>query len=119
MRGFSDGRHYTEMGWDFAHQAAGDAFYVDRTRCCRNASTIVQRALTQTPGACVVQMRTFVDSGMIEAYSEGLVWFKSGSQGACEPRQLASRWRPARGEVVVGGPHSGRSELRGVVTGCR
>ena len=68
----ADGQHYTEVGWDFAHQAAGDAFFVDHTHCCHNVSAIVQRAVTQTPGA-QLHMRTFVDSGMIEAFSEGVV----------------------------------------------
>ena len=71
----ADGSHFTEVGWDFAHHIDGTAFYVDHTRCCRNHSTIVQRAVvgSQQSPAAQLHMRTFVDSGMFECFSSGVV----------------------------------------------
>ena len=66
----TDGKHFTEVGWDFARPA--DALYVNHTRCCANVSAIVQRALTQPLGE-QLRLRTFVDGGMIEAFAGGVV----------------------------------------------
>ena len=71
--GSADGKHYTEVGWDFSHQANGTAFYVDHTHCCRNASTIVQRAFVPNLVGAELRMRVFVDAGMIEAFGSGVV----------------------------------------------
>ena len=70
----ADGKHYTEVGWDFAHQAEGTAFYVDHTHCCRDKSTIVQRAVVEALPTLAEQLRlrVFVDGGMIEAFSSGV-----------------------------------------------
>ena len=67
----ADGAHFTEVGWDFGRPA--EALYVNHSRCCANASAIVQRALTSEPLGEQLRLRVFVDGGMIEAFAEGVV----------------------------------------------
>jgi sucrose-6-phosphate hydrolase SacC (GH32 family) len=72
--GSADGKHFTTVGWDFANPRGGP-FFVDSTHCCENKSAIVQRALAARPGPGqqALEMRVWVDSGMIEAFSSGVV----------------------------------------------
>lgn len=69
----ADGDHYTAVGWDFG-DVSGSPFFVDHTHCCANKSTVVQRAVTAKPRpGQALEMRVWVDSGMIEAFSSGVV----------------------------------------------
>lgn len=103
----ADGVHYTEVGWDFAQQKDGAAFYVDHTHCCRNASIIVQRALTPTVLGDELCMTVFVDSGMIEAFGEGVVITAlvnpdSSAAGGGPPEARTSMWMLSPGAAAAG-----------------
>jgi sucrose-6-phosphate hydrolase SacC (GH32 family) len=71
--GSVDGKHYTAVGIDLG-DTGGSPFFVDHTHCCENKTTVVQRALVAKPGPRQqLEMRVWVDSGMIEAFTSGVV----------------------------------------------
>ena len=66
----SDGKHYTEIGYDFEARA----FYADHSSCCAAPNTIVQRApLSSAMLGQRMELSVFVDGGLIEAFLGGRV----------------------------------------------
>eukprot|EP01052_Picozoa_sp_SAG31_P023180 SAG31_NODE_1893_length_6973_cov_5.870963_6_plen_104_part_00 len=66
-----DGNHCTTVGWDFNDNT--QPFFVGHTHCCKpneSDNDIVQRATAMAPpSGQSLEMRVFVDGGMIEAFS--------------------------------------------------
>ena len=71
--GSVDGKHYTAVGIDLG-DTSGSPFFVDSTHCCENKTAVVQRALAAKPGpGQQLEIRVWVDSGMVEAFTSGVV----------------------------------------------
>merc|ERR1712194_816688 len=65
-----DGASYTEIGYDFAEEAA----YVDHSKCCAAANSILQSAPHPSPAKNhQVDLAVFVDGGLIEAFVSGRI----------------------------------------------
>lgn len=67
----TDGKYYTEIGYDFSEKER--PFYVDHSHCCTAPNTIVQKAISGGAQGSLSNMTVFVDGGLIEAYAVGTV----------------------------------------------
>ena len=60
----SDGKYYTEIGYDFGDKAM--PFYVDHSHCCSAPNQIVQKAISGGAHSSLSNMTILVDGGLIE-----------------------------------------------------
>ena len=98
----ADGRAFMEVGYDTARQA----LYVDHSRCCASANTVVQRAplrATDMPGGGeLLELVVIVDGGMLETFASQRVAITSlvspdeRAPGGLEQRAGENQlvWRP-------------------------